>query len=471
MKKKLLFALLFLSIFISGCSYDFFSGSNGQNDQKVTTDTGNEEKDTQTKNPANKPDSSPEEGSGLSNGRGSPVDSPNPGQVEEPSEPDAGNRSPIPSPDGKQPGVEQKPGNPAPKPETETPAPVPEPKTENPASESKSILDDPFMVGIIVALVVMILILAWLIYDRHKMKNTLNNLNNRPTKPDTSPQNVNTPHQNASSSPENSAPIVTANLNQSLVREQLKFKVGNLQHVGSRKEQQDSFCISDIGNEKFLTEKGLMAVVADGMGGLEGGALISNLVTDTFIKNYNDQFNFEPVSFLYHTAQSAELTVENYMKQTGINGGSTLVAVMIKDYQMNYVSVGDSHIYLLRNNVLTLINKEHSFGALLREKAERGEIDPREPDINPKRNSLTAYIGMGSFEIVDRNSQPIVLRGGDKVLLCSDGVYNALGDDALISALAGDATTAARKVQADILAQNIPSQDNFTAVIIECIGI
>ena len=137
---------------------------------------------------------------------------------------------------------------------------------------------------------------------------------------------------------------------------------------------------------------------------------------------------------------------------------------------MNYVSVGDSHIYLLRDNILTLKNKEHSFGALLREKADRGEIDPREPDINPKRNSLTAYIGMGSFKIVDRNTQPIILKGGDKVLLCSDGVYNALGDDALIAALAGDASTAARKIQSDILAQNIPSQDNFTAVIIECVS-
>ena len=138
---------------------------------------------------------------------------------------------------------------------------------------------------------------------------------------------------------------------------------------------------------------------------------------------------------------------------------------------MHYVSVGDSHIYLLRDNTLTLLNKEHSLGALLKEKAARGEVDPMEPYTNPKRNSLTAYIGMGSFQIVDRNTNPIVLNGGDKILLCSDGVYNTLSDDLLVNALAGTASAAAKRIQADILAQNIPSQDNFTAIVIECIEV
>lgn len=336
--------------------------------------------------------------------------------------------------------------------------PVPQP-------EPQSIIEDNMiMTGIIVALFVVILILVWLVYDRHKMKNKLNRLNNYPPTPNVSPQAVNAPSQNSTT-------IITTTLNQSPANEQLTIRVDNFQHIGARKEQQDSFCVSDIGDKKALSEKGLMAVVADGMGGLEGGALISQLVTDTFLNNYNNQFNFEPTTFLYRAAESAELAVENYMKQTGINGGSTLVAVLIKGSQMNYVSVGDSHIYLLRDDTLTLINKEHNFGALLKEKADRGEIDPREPYINPKRNSLTAYIGMGSFNVVDRNTQPIILRGGDKILLCSDGVYNALGDDALIVAMAGNVSTAARRIQSDILAQNIPSQDNFTAVIIECVAI
>ena len=136
---------------------------------------------------------------------------------------------------------------------------------------------------------------------------------------------------------------------------------------------------------------------------------------------------------------------------------------------MDYISVGDSHIYLLRGTDLTLINREHSFGALLMEKAARGEVDPNEPYVNPKRNALTAYIGIGNFNTVDRNTQPILLKAGDKILLCSDGVYNALGDDALIEALKGDPINAAKRLEQTILDQAIPSQDNFTAIILECV--
>ena len=68
-----------------------------------------------------------------------------------------------------------------------------------------------------------------------------------------------------------------------------------------------------------------------------------------------------------------------------------------------------------------------------------------------------------------KNNYPIPLKNGDKILLCSDGVYNALGDEALIQALEGTAIAAANKLENAILAQNIPMQDNFTAIILECI--
>ncbi len=154
-----------------------------------------------------------------------------------------------------------------------------------------------------------------------------------------------------------------------------------------------------------------MAVVTDGM---EGGASISRLITETLLNSYNRQVSFEPGDFLYLTAEISEFALENYIKQTGINVGSTLVTFIVENSQMNYVSVGDSHIYLMRNNTLTLLNKEHSLGALFKEKAERGEVAPMETYTNPKRNFLTAYIGMGSFQIVDRNTNPIILKGGTR---------------------------------------------------------
>lgn len=328
--------------------------------------------------------------------------------------------------------------------------PAPTTADENQENASSFFGDNNFIVtGMLVALGVMALILVWLIFDRRKIKKALNDLNK--------------PATNTIAEP-NSSTFVEPTLSFA----QLTLRVGNLQHIGKRKEQQDSFCVSDISDKIAVKEKGVLAVVADGMGGLEGGANISNLVTETFLNGYNSQSGFEPTSFLYNTAESAERAVEQYMHRTGVNGGSTLVAVMVKDSQMNYISVGDSHIYLLRDNVLTLMNEEHNFAALLREKAKRGEVDENEPYVNPKRNALTAYIGIGNFDTVDRNARPEFLKAGDKVLLCSDGVYNALGNDAIIAALSADAITAAKRLEHDILAQNIPEQDNFTAIILEC---
>ena len=262
---------------------------------------------------------------------------------------------------------------------------------------------------------------------------------------------------------ETPAPKIGANGN---FKGDMIFNVGNFNHIGQSDEQQDSFCLSNIQDKNALREKGLMAVVADGMGGMEGGAAISQLVADTFSKHYKQISSIEPEKFLYETAQEAERVVDDYKKRTGINGGSTLVAVVIKAGELHTLSVGDSRIYLLRQNKLKQLNHEHTFGAYLKEKAKRGEVDPEEPYVNSKRDALTAFIGIGNFKKVDRG-EPVPLVRGDKILLCSDGVFNALNEDAIIATLTGDAFTAAEKMEKTILAQRIPTQDNFTGIILE----
>ena len=245
-----------------------------------------------------------------------------------------------------------------------------------------------------------------------------------------------------------------------------RFLVGNFQNIGQRDEQQDAFCVSDIDDKDCLRSKGLMAVVADGMGGLESGAIISKLVVETFIKNYKKLTELEPEKFLYDTAEKAENIVFDYRKKNNINGGSTLVAVIIKAGELYTLSVGDSRIYLFRDGKLEKLNHEHTFGAYLKERARHDEVDELEPYINPKRDALTAYIGMGSFLKVDR-LQHFQLFPHDKILLCSDGVFNALSDEAIIATLRNDALTAAEKMEQVILAQDMPTQDNFTGIILE----
>lgn len=245
------------------------------------------------------------------------------------------------------------------------------------------------------------------------------------------------------------------------------YRVGNLHHIGQREEQQDSFCLSDIGDEASTREKGLLAVVADGMGGLEGGAAISQRVTDTFLARYRQLAVPDADRFLYDSVMAAEQAVEELMETSGVNGGSTVVAVLLRGDLLHFISVGDSRIYLLRGGQLRQLNHEHTYGALLRERAALGEVDPEEAYVNPRRDALTSYIGMGRLKRIDRGERPIPLCPGDKVLLCSDGVFNALGEDALAAALSGEAAQAAVRLEEAVLAQGLSNQDNFTGVVLE----
>lgn len=254
-------------------------------------------------------------------------------------------------------------------------------------------------------------------------------------------------------------------------KHKFSYEIGNVHNQGKREEQQDSFCISDVSNISDLESKGIMAVVADGMGGLESGASVSQLVSNIFLNKYRSNAISDSKSFLYEAVMESEREVEKYIEVNHVDGGSTLVAVVVRDGLLNFISVGDSFIFLIRAGKLIKLNTEHTYGNLLRERAAKGEIDPEEAEINPKRASLTSYIGIGNLRLINQNNTPIPLSEGDILFLCSDGVYNALGDNALLEVVTGgDFDEAAERVEQSVLMQNIPTQDNFTAVMIKITG-
>lgn len=333
-----------------------------------------------------------------------------------------------------------------------TTAGTPVPKT--PQSTFEKLFDNTIFLPMAVLVIVLGILSAWLIYDRQKRKNMMKETNNKKT------GHIITLNDTLDINPFPSA----------LPTEKIpSFAVGNLHNIGKRNEQQDSFCLSDINDKNALHKKGAMAVVADGMGGMEGGAVISQTVTDIFRKKYSLIESIEnPRAFLLETTQEAENAVETYMSHSGVEGGSTLTAVLVKQSVLHFISVGDSHIYLWRHGQITQINREHNYGELLKEKAARGEVSQDEPYINPRRHALTAYIGKGKLNIVDQGERSLAI--GDKIFLCSDGVYNALGDDALATLLGSDAMTVAQNIEKQVLIQNLPKQDNFTGIVLEYLG-
>lgn len=91
----------------------------------------------------------------------------------------------------------------------------------------------------------------------------------------------------------------------------------------------------------------------------------------------------------------------------------------------------------------------------------------QEADQDPRRENLTSFIGRGFPRKVEWNPEPVSLCTGDKVVLVSDGVYRALSQEEMAKCLQGDASRAARALQATVTKKDLPQQDNFTAVILK----
>lgn len=247
---------------------------------------------------------------------------------------------------------------------------------------------------------------------------------------------------------------------------ELEYRLGSFSGLGGRDEQQDSYCICGDSDAAM----GLLAAVADGMGGLQDGAAISRKVTEAFSSRFASGRTEKPEKFLKGCVLDAQRAALKHMDAVGVTGGSTLAAVLIRGGKAHFISVGDSAIYLMRGGELSKLNREHNYASRLMELAARGKVDRLEPYVNPARAALTSYIGIRRLRLIDKSAAPIALAAGDRIMICSDGVYNALEPEAIAGLLAEGAGKAAGDMEAEITARGRKDQDNFTAVIIEAVS-
>ena len=147
-------------------------------------------------------------------------------------------------------------------------------------------------------------------------------------------------------------------------------------------------------------------------------------------------------------------------------GGTNLVAGLVKNGFFHYISVGDSRICLYRDGALYQLNREHVFRRELELRAVNQEEALAAAAVHPKAAGLTSYLGMGKLKYVDVPDQPLAIRPGDKFVLMSDGVYNALSQAELTACLAGAPEQAALELEETIRAKRYSNQDNYTAVIL-----
>lgn len=236
--------------------------------------------------------------------------------------------------------------------------------------------------------------------------------------------------------------------------------VGNEQTIGKRKDQEDSF-------STIITEKGIMAVLADGMGGYSKGKMASTIATNTFIHEFLKLDSINSIEKFF--IQTARLTNKEILKKSkGIKTGTTIVTVIISENYLYWASIGDSAIVLFRNQEFINLNKKHIFESILQEQYLSGKISKEEVLNNPMKKRLTSYIGHEDFKDIEINKQPIELKQGDKIILCSDGVYNSISEFEMEKVLVKNIKPfkASEEIINIINKKNYPKQDNATIIIL-----
>ncbi len=246
----------------------------------------------------------------------------------------------------------------------------------------------------------------------------------------------------------------------------------NCQHIGARERQEDAFAFSDLSDSDFVENNGVLAVVADGMGGLAKGDRASQVAVSIFLREYSHKENSDSIDkFLRRTINIAnyavfDIALDDNEQEIGL--GTTLVAVAVHEGRMHWVSIGDSLIYLYREDQLKQLNKEHIYANQLEADVENGLITRKEAETHPERSYLTSYLGMPELHEIDCNSEPVDLKQGDAILLCSDGLTNTLSGKEIKKVLKQSSENAAEELVNKALNKKKRHQDNITVLVLAC---
>lgn len=233
------------------------------------------------------------------------------------------------------------------------------------------------------------------------------------------------------------------------------FQVGCARWQGMRHEQQD-VC-------GFVEKEPLLAVLADGIGGLEDGKEAGRFAVDRVLAAYGD---LRPGGNLPACLEALADQIDREMAQRQKQWGCTLLLVWIEKKQLYWLGAGDSRLYLQRGGRLYQVTQDHTLRNTLT------HLALKRPDTVPlmgggeELGDLSSYIGSGKLGELDLSRKRFALEPGDKIALCSDGVWKALTTEEISACLQGCPQEAAEKVIRTVQKKELSGQDNCTILTI-----
>jgi len=243
------------------------------------------------------------------------------------------------------------------------------------------------------------------------------------------------------------------------------MEVASLTDVGcQREDNEDRFGYWESADDSIFARLGRIAVVADGMGGCEGGQFASDIAVKCLLEHYTSTGGNDPQESLVAGVRLANTCVlEKARLNPALRGmGTTLTAAAIVNEHLYFAHVGDSRLYLFRDGNLQALTRDHSLVARL---VETGVIRSEDADSHPQKHVLTAAVGVSDEVAPDFPPQPILLEKADLLLLCTDGLWGQMSEAEIAGILSSNQPDSAAQALVQ-LAKDHGGPDNITLQIL-----
>ena len=205
----------------------------------------------------------------------------------------------------------------------------------------------------------------------------------------------------------------------------MRFSVYQDSQVGGRPNNQDrmGYC---------FTRESLLLLLADGMGGHSHGEIAATLALQTMGALFQKMARplvADPSAFLDELVFSSHLALHRYRASYRLpdTPRTTIVACLVQQGQAQWIHCGDSRLYWLRGGRILARTTDHSHVERL---VALGRLRPHERARHPDRNKLYNCLGAPTLPGIDK-SAAAVLKEGDQLLLCSDGLWGSIAEHEL----------------------------------------
>ena len=245
---------------------------------------------------------------------------------------------------------------------------------------------------------------------------------------------------------------------------EIRVDIGTLSDVGCVREvNEDSIRVIRPMDPNELATRGILVVVADGMGGHNAGEIASRLAVEAVVERYADETQDPGTALARSIERANRIIVDAAAKDARYTGmGTTCTALLLRRGLAYCAHVGDSRLYFVRHNDILLMTEDHT---AVMDMVRRGTITAEEARHHPDKNVIVRALGVRGDVEVATWEKPVAVRPGDTFLICSDGLYNVVEDNELFDAMCGSSPQRACERLVELALQR-GGPDNITVGII-----